>query len=115
MAQTVQIWHNSRCSKSRNALNFLKDKGYTIEIREYLKEPPTKSELKEVLTLLNKKPSEIIRTKETLYKELNLKEASEEELLEAMAANPKLIERPIVIVNNKAVIARPLELVEEIL
>ena len=110
----VEIWHNSRCSKSRVAFNYLKDNNIDYSVREYLKEPPTKEELQEVLTKLNKKPSEIIRKKEAIFKELNLKEASEDELLEAMINNPKLIERPIVINNNIAVIARPLEEIEKV-
>jgi arsenate reductase len=112
---TIQIWHNNRCSKSRAAYNYLKEHGYNTEVREYLKEPPTKEELQAVLKKLNSKPSDIIRKKEALFKELNLKDASEDELLDAMVKNPKLIERPIVLHEEKAVIARPLELVEEIL
>ena len=111
----IEIWHNSRCSKSRAALNYLKEINCNFTIKEYLKENPTKDELEIVLKKLNKKPSEIIRKKEFLFKELRLKDASEEKLLEAMVQNPKLIERPIVIYRDKAVIARPLELVEEIL
>ena len=111
----IEIWHNSRCSKSRAALNYLKEKNYNFTIKEYLKENPTKDEFESVLKKLNKKPSEIIRKKESLFKELQLKDASEEELFDAMVQNPKLIERPIVIYKDKAVIARPLESVEEIL
>jgi len=111
----IEIWHNSRCSKSRAALNYLQEKNCDFTIKEYLKENPTKDELETILKKLNKKPSEVIRKKEALFKELNLKDASEEELLEAMVQNPKLIERPIVIYKDRAVIARPLELVEEIL
>ncbi len=110
----IEIWHNSRCSKSRAAFNYLKDNNYEYKVREYLKEPPTKDELNELLKKLNKKPSEIIRKKEKLFKELNLKEASEDELLEAMVNNPKLIERPIVINGNLAVVARPLEEIEKV-
>jgi len=109
----VEIWHNSRCSKSRAAFNYLKDNNIEFNVKEYLKDPP-KDELLEVLKKLNKKPSEIIRKKEAIFKELNLKEASEDELLEAMVNNPKLIERPIVINNNIAVIARPLEEIKKV-
>ena len=111
----IEIWHNSRCSKSRATLNYLKEKNCNFTIKEYLKENPTKDELESILKKLNKKPSEIIRKKESLFKELQLKDASEEELFDAMVQNPKLIERPIVIYKDKAVIARPLESVEEIL
>ena len=111
----VEIWHNSRCSKSRNALNYLKEKNIDYKVKEYLKEPITKEELKEVLDKLGMKPSELVRKKEAIYKELGLKDASEDELLEAMVQNPKLIERPIVINGDKAVVARPLENIEKVL
>ena len=111
----VEIWHNTRCSKSRAAFNYLKDNNIDYSVREYLKNPPTKEELEEVLKKLNMKPSDLVRKKEAIYKELNLKDANEEELLEAMVKNPKLIERPIVINGNKAVVARPIEAIEEIL
>ena len=111
----VEIWHNSRCSKSRNALNYLKERNIDYKVKEYLKEPITKEELKEVLDKLGMKPSELVRKKEAIYKELGLKDASEDELLEAMVQNPKLIERPIVINGDKAVVARPLENIEKVL
>jgi len=111
----VEIWHNSRCSKSRNGLKYLQEKGIEYKIREYLKNPPTKEELQEVLKKLGMKPSELIRKKEKLFKELNLKDKSEDELLEAMVEHPKLIERPIVINGNKAVVARPETQIEKIL
>ena len=111
----IEIWHNSRCSKSRAAFNYLKENNIEFKTREYLKEPPTKEELLEVLNLLGTKPSDIIRKKEAIYKELNLKDASEDEILEAMVKNPKLIERPIVINGNKAVVARPLEEIKKVI
>ena len=111
----IEIWHNSRCSKSRNAFKYLEDKGIEFEIKEYLKTPPTKEELIEVLKKLNLKPSQLVRKKEAIFKELNLKEATEDELLEAMVENPKLIERPIVINGDKAVVARPLEEIKKVL
>jgi len=111
----VEIWHNTRCSKSRAAFNYLKDNNIAYSVKEYLKEPPTIDELKEVLKKLNMKPSDLVRKKEAIFKELNLKDASEDELLEAMVKNPKLIERPIVINGDKAVVARPLEVIKEIL
>jgi len=110
----IEIWHNSRCSKSRAAFKFLEEKGVDFRVREYLKEPPSKQELQELLAKLNLSPSELIRKKEALFKELNLKDASQEELLEAMIAHPKLIERPIVIKDDKAIIARPLEEIEKV-
>jgi len=111
----VEIWHNSRCSKSRNAFNYLKEKNIDFKVKEYLKEPITKEELEEVLEKLGMKPSELVRKKEAIYKELGLKDASEDELLEAMVQNPKLIERPIIINKDKAVVARPLENIEKVL
>ncbi len=111
----IEIWHNSRCSKSRAAFNYLKENNIEFKTREYLKEPPTKEELLEVLNLIGAKPSDIVRKKEAIYKELNLKDASEDEILEAMVKNPKLIERPIVINGNKAVVARPLEEIKKVL
>jgi len=111
----VEIWHNSRCSKSRNAFNYLNEKGIEFKVKEYLKEPITKEELKDILEKLNFKPSDLVRKKEAIYKDLNLKEATEDELLEAMVENPKLIERPIIVNGNKAVVARPLEEIEKVL
>ncbi len=111
----IQIWHNSRCSKSRAAFNYLKDNGIEFETVEYLKNPPSKEELQAVLKKLNMKPGELVRKKEKLFKELGLKDANEDELLEAMISNPKLIERPIIVNNNKAVVARPLKKIEEVL
>jgi len=110
----VEIWHNSRCSKSRNAFNYLKDKNIEFEVKEYLKNPPTIEELKDILSKLGMKPSQLVRSKEAIYKELNLKEASEDELLKAMVDNPKLIERPIIVNKDKAVVARPLENIEKV-
>jgi len=111
----IEIWHNSRCSKSRNAFNYLKEKNIEFKVKEYLKEPPTQEELKEVLEKLNMKPSDLVRKKEAIFNELNLKNATEDELLNAMVENPKLIERPTVINGDKAVVARPLEEIEKIL
>ena len=111
----VEIWHNSRCSKSRGAFNYLKEKGIEFKVREYLKNPPSKEELQELLNKLNYKPSDLVRKKEAIFKELNLKDVSEDELLEAMVKYPKLIERPIVINGNKAVVARPLEEINRVL
>ena len=111
----ITIWHNSRCSKSRNAFKYLEEKNIDFEVKEYLKTPPALDELKDVLSKLRMRASELVRSKEAIYKELNLKEASEEELLKAMVENPKLIERPIVINKDKAVVARPLENIEKVL
>jgi len=111
----IKIWHNNRCSKSRNAFNYLKDKNIEFEVVEYLKEGVSKEQLQDVLSRLNMKPSDLIRKKEAIYKELGLKDASEDELLNAMVQNPKLIERPIVDNGKIAVVARPLEEIEKVI
>ena len=112
----VTIWHNPRCSKSRNAVALLEEKGVEHEVVKYLDTPPTREELVEVLKMLGLSARELMRTKEELYKELKLKDETEEEkLIDAMVENPRLIERPIVIKNGKAAIGRPIENIIEIL
>ena len=111
----VKIFHNPRCSKSREALKLLEEKGVDIEVVRYLDTPPTKEELKALLKMLGISARDLMRTKEKLYKELGLKEVDDEEkLIEAMVEHPKLIERPVVIKDGKAVIGRPPEKVLEI-
>ena len=106
----VTIWHNPRCSKSRNAVTLLEEKGVEADVVKYLDTPPTKEELVAVLKMLGISARELMRTKEAIYKELNLKEETDEDkLIDAMVKNPKLIERPIVIKDGKAVIGRPIE------
>jgi len=108
--QNVKIWHNPRCSKSRNAAALLEENGIDAEVVKYLDTPPSKAEIKEVLKMLGISARELMRTKEEIYKTLNLKEEEDEErLIDAMAENPKLIERPIVIKDGKAAIGRPIE------
>jgi len=112
----IKIWHNPRCSKSRDSFKLLEEKGINAQVVKYLENVPTKEELRELLKMLDISARELMRTKEAIYKELNLKdETSEEALIEAMVANPKLIERPIVIRGNKAVIGRPIERVVELI
>jgi len=114
--QNITIWHNPRCSKSRAGLAYLQDKGIEPNVVKYLDNPPSPDELKDILSKLGMSPKELMRTKEAIYKELGLKGVDDEEaLIEAMCQNPKLIERPIVINANKAVVARPAEKIEEIL
>ncbi|GAB3476622.1 arsenate reductase (glutaredoxin) [Marinomonas epiphytica] len=104
------IYHNPRCSKSRQTLQLLSDNGIEAQIRLYLKEPPSRNEIEALLTQLSISPIELMRTKEALYKELGLTtESTDEERVTAMLENPSLIERPIVIHNNKAAIGRPPE------
>lgn len=114
---SVRIYHNPRCSKSRQTLQILEDRGEEITIVEYLKAPPSPVELKEILGLLQMGPRDLMRKGESVYKELVLDNEglSEDELVNAMLDNPVLIERPIVVANGKAKIGRPPESVTEIL
>jgi len=112
----IEILHNPRCSKSRAGLKYLEDKGIVPEIINYLDEPFTPDELTEILEKLGKRPLDIIRKGEEVFKtEFEDKELSDEEWILAMLEYPKLIERPIVINGDKAVIARPTELIDTIL
>jgi len=115
--EKVTIWHNARCSKSRNTFALLEERDLEVEVVKYLESVPTKEELKKMLTMLNMTSArELMRTKEDIYKELNLAdETNEELLLDAMVQNAKLIERPIVIRGDKAAIGRPIEKVIELL
>ncbi len=117
MTEPTRIFHNPRCSKSRQTLALIEDKGIQPEIIRYLETPPTAAELSDILDLLGLAPRELMRTKETLYKELALDDPAldRDSLINAMVANPKLIERPIVIRNGKAVLGRPPENVLDIL
>jgi len=113
---TITIWHNARCGKSRDALKLLQERGIEPTIVKYLEEDLSSQRLKEILKMLQMQPRELMRTKEKLYRELNLKEENDnEKLIEAMVEHPKLIERPIIIRDNQAVVARPIEKLEEFL
>lgn len=114
---SIKIYHNPRCSKSRQTLALLEENGAQADVIEYLKNAPTKQELKSVLSLLSISPRDLMRKGESVYKELNLKDASlsDEQLIQAMLDNPILIERPIVLANGKAAIGRPPESVLDIL
>ena len=110
------IWHNPRCSKSRAGLKYLEEKGIEHEVVRYLDTPPTAEGLTDVLAKLGMKPRELMRTKEAIYRELKLKDVSDDAaLIAAMAEHPKLIERPVVIREEKAVVARPVERIDEVL
>lgn len=112
----VRIYHNNRCSKSRQTLELLQQQGHEVEIVDYLKNPPTSEELKNVLAKLNLKPTQLLRTGEQLYKEqFSGKNLSDEEWIGIMVKNPILIERPIVVNGDRAAIGRPLENVLQIL
>ncbi|GGO75728.1 arsenate reductase [Marinobacterium nitratireducens] len=113
----VTIYHNPRCSKSRETLQLLRDNGIEPQIREYLKDVPSADELRAVLAALGIEARALLRTKETEYRELGLDDASldDDAVIAAMVRCPKLIERPIVIRDGRARIGRPPESVKEIL
>lgn len=112
---TIKIWHNSRCSKSRAALEYLETKDLDITVIKYLESNLTSEDIKEVLQMLGFGAQDLMRTKEEIYTQLNLKdETNEDVLIQAMIDNPKLIERPIIIKNNDAVIARPLGNIDQL-
>lgn len=113
----VQLIHNPKCSKSRQAKDLLAEKGVAFEVREYLKTPLTKAELADLAKKLGVKPRDMLRTKEDAYKErgLDREGVSDDQILAAMAEEPVLLERPIVVKGNRAVIGRPTEKILEIL
>ncbi|MDQ3281678.1 MAG: arsenate reductase (glutaredoxin) [Acidobacteriota bacterium] len=107
------LLHNPRCSKSRGALDLVGD---AVPVRRYLDEPLSLGELRELVQMLGVRPIEITRTGEERFKELGLsKESSDEEVLRAIAENPILLERPILVRNGRAVVGRPVERVKELL
>ena len=114
---TVTIYHNPRCSKSRQTLELLRSRGLEPNIVEYLKTPPGKSELSGILALLGMGPRELMRKKETKYKANGLDGGglTDDQLLDALIEHPVLIERPIVLANGKAAIGRPPETVLDII
>lgn len=102
------IWHNPKCSKSREALALLEEKGEEIKVIKYLETVPSRDEIAALLKKLGVSARELMRTKEDLYKELGLAKVEDESaLIDAMAEHPKLIERPILIQESKAIIGRP--------
>ncbi|CBA32765.1 arsenate reductase (glutaredoxin) [Cronobacter turicensis] len=118
MSRDVTIYHNPRCSKSRETLSLLTERGIEPDVVLYLETPPDAATIKTLLKQLGfSQARELMRTKEELYKTLDLADASlsEEALIQAMVANPKLIERPIVVSDGKARLGRPPEQVLDIL
>lgn len=117
MSDDIVIWHNPRCSKSRQTMQLLTDAGIQSTVIEYLKTPPEASEIKRVLGVLGIAPKAFIRTKEAAFKDngLGASGISDDALVAAMAAHPILIERPVVIKGDKAVIGRPPEKVNALL
>lgn len=113
----ITMYHNPRCSKSRETLSLLAEQGIEPDIVEYLKTPPDAAQLEEILYLLGLEPRALLRTGEAEYQELGLDDAGlgPEQLIQAMVEHPKLIQRPIVLANGKAALGRPPEQVLEIL
>ena len=113
----VTIYHNPNCGTSRNALAAIRAAGHEPRIVEYLKTPPTRAELKDLIARMNSAVRDIVRKKEPLFRELRLDErdVGEDELLDAMIENPILINRPIVVTDKAALLCRPSELVKELL
>ena len=112
----IKIYHNSRCSKSRQGLELLENSGKEFEVIKYLENVPTEKELTEIIKLLSITPIQLVRKTEKIWKEnYKGKELTDAEVIKAMLENPKLIERPIVINNNKAVIGRPTEAISSII
>ncbi|MFI0429013.1 arsenate reductase (glutaredoxin) [Mariniflexile sp. HMF6888] len=112
----IKILHNSRCSKSRCGLELLEQSGKPFEIIKYLEDTLSTEELKDLIQLLGIKPIDLVRKNEAIWKtEFKDKTLSDDQIIEAMVKNPKLIERPIVINGNKAVIGRPAEKISEII
>ena len=113
----VKIYHNPRCSKSRQTLGLLQERGANPEIVEYLKTPPSETELRHLLVLLRLSPRELMRTQEQAYLEAGLDDPglSEDELIGAMIEHPILIQRPIVVAGGRAAIGRPPEKVLDLL
>jgi arsenate reductase len=116
MSEVCEVYFNPACSKCRELRANLEERGMAATYREYLVDAPKREELVRVLRLLGfDDPRKMMRTSDALYEELGLASAGHEALLDAMAANPRLIERPIVIIGSRAVIARPPQKVEELL
>ena len=110
----IQIYHNSRCGKSRNCLAFVENSKKEFEVINYLINPPSFEELSNIIKKLNIRPIELVRQKEKIWIEnFNDQKMNDEQIIEAMISNPILIERPIVIMGNKAIIGRDLEKVAE--
>ena len=114
-AAEVVIYHNPRCSTSRNTLELLRDKGIEPIIVEYLKTPPSRSELVKLIRDAGIDVRTAVRKRESLYAELNLADATDDQLLYAMAEHPILIERPFVVTTKGTRLARPIDTVREIL
>lgn len=112
----IKIYHNPRCRKSREGLQILEDSSKDFEIIKYLDEIPTEKELSDIIKLLNINPIDLVRKNESIWKDnYKNKELTDNEIITAMVQNPKLIERPIVVNNNKAIVGRPPENIKKII
>ena len=111
----VEIYHNPRCSKSRQTLKLIQDQGFEPKIILYLEDPPNPAQIKDLLGKLDLGAEQLIRTKESIFKELDLKGKKEADLIQAMSKHPILIERPIVARGEKARLGRPPEQVMDLL
>lgn len=112
---TARIFHNPKCSTSRRTLDLLRENGIEPEIVLYLKTPPGRAELATMIADAGIEVRDAVRKRETLYKELDLAQASDDELLDALAEHPILIERPFVITDKGTRLARPIENIRELL
>lgn len=112
----IKIYHNNRCSKSRNGVQLLEESGKEFEIVKYLENIPSQDELSQIIKMLGISPIDLVRKNEKIWKEnYKGKELSDADVITAMIENPKLIERPIIINGNKAVVGRPTEKILEII
>lgn len=111
----LTIYHNPRCSKSRQTLQLIEDAGAQVTVIEYLKTPLNEQDIRSLLTKLNVSPVDMMRVKEDEFKEQGLSTATDSELIQAMVNTPKLIERPIVVKDQQAIIGRPPENVNTLL
>jgi arsenate reductase (glutaredoxin) len=111
----AKIYHNPRCTTSRKTLDLLRENGVEPTVIQYLKTPPSRTELVQMIDDAGIEVRAAVRKRESLYTELNLAEASDDELLDAMASNPILIERPFVVTDKGTRLARPIDTVREIL
>jgi len=111
----MKIYHNPRCSKSRATLEIIQDAGYELEVVDYLKNPPGEKELRDLLVKLDMEPEELVRKGEDIYKEkFKGKKMGDDDWIKAMVKNPILIERPIVVNGNRAILGRPPENVKKL-
>lgn len=116
MTNKVTVYHNPRCSKSREVMSFLQSQGIEAHVVEYLKAPLTEDELASLVRRLGIAPHDLVRTKEPVYRQLGLNaDSPDEAVLRAMAEHPILMERPVVVTSKGAVIGRPLERIRSVL